>query len=129
MLPGIFDSGRVGLPIQAARLDASTAVDTAVVRASDNLQQAQVASAQDSGHVTGALPTMTKQQAADAVKALIKPLYAVKTLSKNQFKVVAQTCTHALADVERHLGDSVGLHAMVHDCLVGMGLSDAAAQL
>ena len=124
VLPGNLDRGRVGLPIQAARLNANIAV----ARASYDLQQ-QVASGQDSGRVAGALPRMTKQQAADAVKALIKPLYVVKALSKDQFKAVAQTCTHALADIEGHLGDNTGVHDMVHDCLVGIGLSEAAAQL
>ena len=125
VLPGILDSGRTGPPVPAGRVDASRAV----VRASDDLQQDEVALTQDSGHAARLLYTMTKQQAADAVKALIKPLYMAKALSKDQFKAVAQTCTHALADADRHLGDNIGVHETVCDCLLGMGLNDAAAQL
>ena len=114
VLPGIPGSGRTGSPVPAARVDASTAPN--------DLQQ-------DSGRAPGLLHTMTKQQAADAVKALIKPLYVAKALSKDQFKTVAQTCTHALADADRHLGENDGVHEIVRNCLTGMGLSDAVAQL
>ena len=72
-------------------------------------------------------PAMTKQQAADAVKALIKPLYAAKTLSKDQFKAVAQSCTHTLADRERPAERSV--RQVVRECLSSMGLSPIAALL
>ena len=72
-------------------------------------------------------PTLTKQQAADAVKAIIKPLYAAKALSKEQFKAVAQSCTHMLADPNRQIQCSV--HQVVSDRLTEMGLSQAASCL
>lgn len=77
----------------------------------------------------GFLPGMSKQQAADAVKALIKPLYAAKALSKDQFKAVAQTCTHALAGTSTLVADSNAVRAVVCNCLTDMGLSNTAAQL
>ena len=67
---------------------------------------------------------MTKQEAADAVKALIKPLYVAKQLSKVQFKVIAQSCTHALANNERAVQQDA--RGAVRDCMNKMGLSEQA---
>ncbi len=70
---------------------------------------------------------MTKQEAADAVKALIKPLYVAKQLTKEQFKVIAQLCTHTLANNEGAVQqDACGI---VRDCMNNMGLSEEAVLL
>ncbi len=69
----------------------------------------------------------TKQEAADAVKALIKPLYVAKQLSKEQFKVIAQSCTHTLANNERAVQQDA--REAVRDCLNNMGLSEQAELL
>lgn len=122
VLPGILDSGRIG---KTGRLGANTSV----VRDTDNLQRYDVVSPQEAGHAAGLWHTMTKQQAADAVKALIKPLYVAKALSKDQFKAVAQTCTHTLAAANGHSGDNIGVRKTVCDCLIRMNLNEAAAHL
>lgn len=93
-------------------------------RASAPAVQHQAAQVIDAQHGTS---TLTKQQAADAVKAMIKPLYAAKALSKEQFKAVAQSCTHMLADANRQIRSSV--HQVVCDCLTQMGLDQAASCL
>lgn len=78
---------------------------------------------------SGSLLGMTKQQAADAVKALIKPLYAAEALSRDQFKAVAQTCTHALAGTSTLVTDSKTVRSVVCNCLTDMGLSNITAKL
>lgn len=70
---------------------------------------------------------MTKQEAADAVKALIKPLYVAKQLSKEQFKVIAQSCTHTLANNERAVQQDA--RGVVRDCMNDMGLREQAELL
>lgn len=70
---------------------------------------------------------MSKHQAADAVKALIKPLYADKQLSKEHFKAIAQSCTHILADAEQTAGRTP--HAVVQICMQDLGLNRPAALL
>ncbi len=70
---------------------------------------------------------MTKQEAADAVKALIKPLYVAKQLSKEQFKVIAQSCTHTLANNERAVQQDA--RGVVRDCISDMGLREQAELL
>ena len=70
---------------------------------------------------------MTKQEAADAVKALIKPLYVAKQLSKEQFKVIAQSCTHTLANQERAVQQDT--RGVLRDCMNNMGLSEQAGLL
>ncbi|KAA6419646.1 MAG: hypothetical protein FRX49_10370 [Trebouxia sp. A1-2] len=70
---------------------------------------------------------MTKQEAADAVKTLIKPLYVAKQLSKEQFKVIAQSCTHTLANNERTVQQDA--RGIVRDCMNDMGLSEQAELL
>ena len=70
---------------------------------------------------------MNKQEAADAVKTLIKPLYVAKQLSKEQFKVIAQSCTHTLANNERAVQQSP--RGVVRDCMNDMDLSEQAAWL
>lgn len=122
-LPGMPDVRRTCAATRAAR----PAATTAAAEPSDNAQEAE--SPRHSRKEVGILHTMTKQQAADAVKALIKPLYVAKGLSKDQFKTVAQSCTHALANADRCLADSSSVRKVVRDCLTDMGLSDAAARL
>lgn len=122
-VPGVPDGCVICSSTRAAKPAATKAADDPP----DNAQQ--VESPGHSRQVVGHQHSMTKQQAADAVKALIKPLYVAKGLSKDQFKTVAQSCTHALANADRCLADSSGVREVVRDCLTGMGLSDAAAQL
>lgn len=69
---------------------------------------------------------MTKQEAADAVKKLIKPLYAAKKLSKDEFKAVAQKCTHSLANDQTAAQD---VHTIVKDCMKLLGLTEQSAFL
>lgn len=122
-LPGMPDVRRTCAATRAAR----PAETTAAAVTSDNAQQAEPP--RHLGKEVGMLHTVTKQQAADAVKALIKPLYVAKGLSKDQFKTVAQSCTHTLANADRCSADSSDVRKVVCDCLTDMGLSDAAAQL
>lgn len=70
---------------------------------------------------------LTKQEAADAVKTLIKPLYVAKQLSKEQFKVIAQSCTHILTNNKRAAQQDAC--RVVLDCMNDMGLSEQAALL
>lgn len=89
----------------------------------------------DAGRETGAAISqaaseprhrMTKQEAADAVKKLIKPLYAAKKLSKAEFKAVAQKCTHSLASDQTA---AQGVHTIVIDCMKLLGLTEQSAFL
>lgn len=77
----------------------------------------------------GFAPSMTKQQAADAVKTLLKPLYVAKALSRDQFKAVAKTCTHALAGTSALAGAGDGVREVVGNCLRDMGVGNILAQL
>ena len=124
VLPGIPDRSRTGSSSRQVGMDATAAA----VRDANGVLQARAELAQDSGHAVGILPNMTKQQAADAVKALIKPLYAAEALSRDQFKTVAQICTHALAN-SRLSGGSTAVREVVCGCLTDMGLGDTAAKL
>lgn len=70
-------------------------------------------------------PLLSKQQAADAVRAVLKPLYASKLVSKDQFKAVAQSATHVLVD-QAAAGKDV--KQTVQTCLAAVGLGDVVAQ-
>lgn len=70
---------------------------------------------------------LSKQEAADAVRAVLKPLYAGKFVSKDQFKAAAQSATHALVGPQASAGKDV--KQVVQDCLITMGLRQAASQV
>ena len=76
---------------------------------------------------SGGIPALSKQQAAEAVKGLIKPLYIAKQLSKEQFKSIAQACTHTLADGDKTAGRST--HTVVRDYMKALGLDRQSAVL
>ena len=77
--------------------------------------------------MSGPKPALTKQHAADVVKGLIKPLYLAKQLSKEQFKAIAQACTHKLASAEGTAGRSE--LNVVQDCMKDLGLCTQALLL
>ena len=77
--------------------------------------------------VVASLPAMSKQEAADAVKAIIKPLYNRQQLSKEQFKAIAQSCTHTLADPAKRAGRSPEI--VVQNFMQELGLSRQSAKL
>lgn len=96
----------------------------------DGPAQHVVCQANDARHVPLKQPaeppqrTLSKQEAFDAVRTLLKPLYTDKLVSKEQFKAVAQSATHDLVksqtSVEREIKQvvigylaSAGLHQAV----------------
>ena len=70
---------------------------------------------------------MNKHDAADAVKAVLKPLYASKLLDKAQFKAVAKSATQAMVDTQAAASQDV--KDIVTKCLRALGLPQAASQL
>ena len=77
--------------------------------------------------VTLNMLVMSKHEAADAVRALMKPLYAARLLDKAQFKAVAQAATHSLNDPQSDASKDV--KQTVKDCLQTVGLGQAASEL
>ena len=77
--------------------------------------------------VEASMPAMSKKEAADAVKNMIKPLYKSQQLSKEQFKAIAQSCTHTLADPAKRAGCSP--KTVVQDFMKEIGLGRQASYL
>lgn len=69
----------------------------------------------------------TKHEAFDLVRSVLKPLYASKLVSKEQFKAIAQSATHVLVDPIASAGRDV--KHVVKDCLTSIGLSQAVLQV
>eukprot|EP00891_Asterochloris_glomerata_P008870 jgi/Astpho2/8870/fgenesh1_pg.00129_%23_48_t len=69
---------------------------------------------------------LSKEEAAQQVKAVLRPLYDNRRLSKDQFKDIARSAAHALRDPASQGCSAV---STVRDLLTASGLSEAAATL